>query len=105
MKKWTRTQKLTGCLMVALLGGLSWFATATAPNDVTIRAIQCVDTASQETVFEEDYIKSATNDYDQWRLQIGPEILTYMQPSGVYCTLRPSVMAIENAVDGDDWDD
>jgi hypothetical protein len=66
-------------------------------SDDKVGTLQCVDTASQETVFYEDYILHANNEYDSWLLNMGESKISYIQPSGIVCTLRPSVMAVENA--------
>lgn len=66
-------------------------------TDAPVTALQCIDTASQETVFHQDYIVAASNSYDSWALDMGSSKIVYIQPSGVVCTLRASVMAVENA--------
>lgn len=62
-----------------------------------IMSIQCIDPAAQETIFSQDYIVSAEQDYDLYVLQLKDSKVMYVQPSGVICTLQVSVMALENA--------
>lgn len=98
MKKQTKDSLL--CVALAAAAAVLVYVAyqpAEAAEAGSIRTIQCIDTASQETVFEQDFIRSAANDYDHWVLQVNDELISYMQPTGVYCTLRASVMAVENA--------
>lgn len=52
---------------------------------------QCVDTASQETVFERDQVVEVANDGgDQWLLQMDDELVSFIQSPGEYCRVRDS---------------
>ncbi len=69
-------------------------------DDGTLQVLSCVDTGLQETVFSQDYILSASSEYDVWVMKLEDSRVLYVQPSGVVCKLQPSVMAIENSTGG-----
>lgn len=82
-------------LLVVAVGAGALYLRSTAQQD-PILSLQCVDTASQETVYYKDYVLSAKSDYDVWNLETEESWVRYVQPTGVVCTLQHSVMAIEN---------
>jgi hypothetical protein len=52
---------------------------------------QCIDTRSQETVFERDQVVEVANDGgDQWLLQMDDELVSFIQSPGEYCRVRDS---------------
>lgn len=61
-----------------------------------VQTVQCIDTASQETVYYLDHIEQVEGQYDTWSFVIKDGVVSYVQPSGVVCTISKSVNAIEN---------
>lgn len=89
-------------IVTAVLGlvmgfGVGYNVSAEPAKPGQLRIFQCVDTASQETVFAEDWVVDVANDYDHWMLQLHDKLVSYVQPSGVVCTIADSVMPIESA--------
>lgn len=87
----------TAVLGLVMGFGVGYNVSAEPVQPGHLRIFQCVDTASQETVFAEDWVVDVANDYDHWMLQLDDKLVSYVQPSGVVCTIADSVMPIENA--------
>lgn len=86
-----------GIAACVLLTG-AYLASAQVPaSEGKIKTFQCVDTASQETVYYLDGIEEVSNNFDQWAFAHNDSVTTYIQPSGVVCTVQASINALENA--------
>lgn len=91
------TALAVGCGVVGTFAGQA-ISDATGSRKVT-HTIQCVDTASQETVYYLDRIKKAASEYDTWAFVLEDKAITYVQPSGVVCTVSESINDPENGTE------
>lgn len=82
-------------LAVGLAGGYTAKAVEPKPEPVLFKGdtkyFQCVDTRSQETVFERDGVQEVANEGDQWLLQMPYGLESFIQSPGEYCVIKRSL--------------
>lgn len=80
-------------LAVGLAGGYTAKAVEPAPvlYKGDLKYFQCVDTASQETVYERDKVQEVANEGDQWLLQLDYGLESFIQSPGEVCVVKRSL--------------
>lgn len=80
-------------LAIGLAGGYT--AKATEPQPVLFKGdlkyFQCVDTKSQETVYELDGVQEVANEGAQWLLQLPDSLESFIQSPGEACRVKKSL--------------
>lgn len=87
------------CCCALGVGSISWAVANGLKDEQPVQTVQCFDTASEETVYYLDHIERVEGQYDTWSFVIKDGIVSYVQPSGVVCTISKSVNALENGTE------